>query len=83
MWGVLYARAQSVPEMTEAAQTLIEVLVVALTGLHPSTSLIAAGAIVRVPRDFWSRLVLPRVVPSYVEWNAKVIAEMQVLLDAI
>jgi hypothetical protein len=43
--GVLYARAQSVPEMTEAAQTLIEVLLVALTGLHPAASLIAAGAI--------------------------------------
>jgi hypothetical protein len=41
---VLYARTQSVPEMTEAAQTLVEVLLVALTGLRPSASLIAAGA---------------------------------------
>jgi hypothetical protein len=36
-----------------------------------------------LPRDFWSRLMFPKMVPSYMEWNAKVIAEMQVLLDAI
>jgi hypothetical protein len=30
--------------MTKAAQTLIEILLVALTGLQPSASLIAAGA---------------------------------------
>ena len=68
---VLYVRAQSVPEMTAAAQTLIEVLLVALTGLQPSASLIAAGTIAvsancpsAASPSVHSKLLIKRGVPT-------------------